>query len=128
MIQKYGIDIHGVITKKPVFYAGFTKGLIDQGHEVHIITGVKFTPKLHYKLKEYGILYDHFFSITDFHRIMGTEITYTDPDNPHMDVDVWNRTKADYCKRHNIDLHIDDSDVYGKYFEDIDTVYVKVNY
>jgi 8-oxo-dGTP diphosphatase len=34
-----------------------------------------------------------------------------------MDNKVWNRAKAEYCKKNGIQLHIDDSDVYGKYFE-----------
>jgi len=41
-----------------------------------------------------------------------------------MDDDIWNKTKAKYCEVMKLDLHIDDSDVYGKYFKD--TVYLEV--
>ena len=31
-------------------------------------------------------------------------------------MDVWNKAKARYCKKHKIDLHIDDSAKYGEHF------------
>ena len=36
---------------------------------------------------------------------------------PWMDDDIWDRTKGDYCKKHQIDFCIDDTERYGDYFE-----------
>lgn len=123
-MQKYGFDIHGVIDKKPRLYSKLTKRLIENEHEVHIITGVQINDRVLNKLKELNISYTHLFSITNYHESIGTEITYTDPDHPHMDNEIWDKTKAEYCEQHGIDLHVDDSEDYGKYFKD--TVYVLV--
>ena len=51
-------------------------------------------------------------------------MTYKDSENPTMDDDIWNQTKAKYCEKHNIDLHIDDSPIYGQYFKS--TIYIQI--
>lgn len=51
-------------------------------------------------------------------------MTGYDNNNPILENAVWDRTKAEYCAREEIDLHIDDSDVYGQYFT---TSYLKYN-
>jgi len=84
-------------------------------NEIHIITGPPVKQVLK-KLKKWNIHYTHIFSVVDFHKKKKTKMWYTDPENAWMDKETWERTKADYCKRMKIDLHIDDSDKYGKYF------------
>lgn len=121
---KFGFDIHGVLDTKPRFYSLLTKRLVSLGHEVHIITGAHRTDSLIGELDSYGIEWTHFFSIADYHVSIGTSIEYSDTNNPWMSSDKWDRTKADYCKLNKIDLHIDDSEVYGKYFTS--TVYVQI--
>lgn len=120
----FGIDIHGVIDSKPKLYAKLTRRLFELGHEVHVITGAQITPKLIMQLKYWGIVYSQLFSIADYHKSIGTPIRFDDPDNPWIDDEIWDRTKAEYCERENINLHIDDSDVYGKYFES--TIYLQI--
>lgn len=114
---KIGIDLHGVITDMPAFFSFFTKAMIGAGAEIHIITGgaTDDDKKL---LDEHDIRYTHFFSIVDYHRQKGTE---TFGKHPKYGFDMisdeeWDKTKGDYCREHNITLHIDDTLIYNNYF------------
>ena len=114
---KIGLDIHGVSDADQAFFAELTTLLVNAGHEVHILTGAEQTPQLESYLKnEIGLLWTHFFSITSHHLELHTPITYI-KSNPYMDDEIWNQTKAEYCATHNIQLHLDDSDVYGRFFK-----------
>lgn len=115
-IIKLGIDVHGVADTFPDFFSRLSRELVSQGHEVHIITGTEHTRSLeHYLKDQLGLFWTHLFSVTTYHKKEGTEVTYIDG-NPYMDNRIWNRSKAEYCRRNGIQLHIDDSDIYGKYF------------
>lgn len=122
--MKFGFDIHGVLDTKPKFYANMTKRLISLGHEVHVITGGMDTKELRDELKSYGIEWTYLFSIPDYHTSIGNEVEYTESGNTWMDATEWDKTKGEYCDRHDIDLHIDDTERYAKYFND--TVYLLV--
>ena len=111
-----GIDYHGVITASPNLFSTITKFFRSGKHEVHIITGSRRTSALIEQLREYGISWSHFFSITDYHHSLGTPMTGYHEGQPKIDGELWNGTKAWYCQKNNIDLHIDDSSIYGKYF------------
>lgn len=126
--MKIGIDIHGTINRFPKFFSMFIKILRKMKVEIHITTGVekKFALK---ELKKLGIEYDYFFSITEYHKKIGTSIHWDEFNladdsmtHPLISDYLWNRAKGDYCKINKIDLHIDDSPIYGKYFE---TPYIK---
>lgn len=116
-INKLGLDIHGVCDADPQTYIAMADTFIRAGGEVHIITGQKDTPELRDKVKKLGIPFTHFFSITSYHESIGTPIRYDERGRPWMDIELWDRTKADYCKREGIGMHVDDSPVYGKYFD-----------
>lgn len=117
--MKIGIDIHETIDAYPAFFSKLTKILSLLGVEIHITTGSELTPKLINKLAHWQIKYDYIFSVTDYHKSIGTTIIYDGNREPWILLEngkIWDRTKADYCKRKGINLHIDDSPVYGKYF------------
>ncbi len=115
--MKFGIDIHGVITDNPKFFAEFTACLLAAGHEIHIITGPRFS-KVEPILRKHKIKYTHFFSIVEHEEKKGkVDIKWDKKGDPFMDFNVWDRSKANYCKRHKIDLHIDDSQKYAEYFK-----------
>jgi hypothetical protein len=42
-----------------------------------------------------------------------------------MDPEIWNPTKAALCATAGIDIMVDDSPIYGKYFLDVKTQYVQ---
>ena len=115
--MRVGLDVHGVIDKYPKFFSILSDTLIKIGHEVHIITGQEISDKLVKKLKKFNIGYTTIHSITDYNKSKGTQIKYQDPNNPWMDDDTWNSTKAKICKEYNIDFIFDDSDLYGKWFK-----------
>lgn len=113
---KIGIDIHGVIDVHPEFFSVLTKLLVDNGHEVHIITGSRIKEEIKH-LENYNVSYTHLFSITDHHTNKGTVVTWDDKGEPHLDPYLWDKTKAEYCKEAGIDLHFDDSDTYNYFFK-----------
>ncbi len=115
-IIRLGIDIHGVADTFPDFFSKLSRELVNQGHEVHIITGAEHTRSLeHYLKNQLDLAWTHLFSVTTYHKREGSEVTYIDG-NPYMDSRLWNRSKAEYCRNNAIELHLDNSDIYGKYF------------
>jgi hypothetical protein len=125
MKLKIGFDFHGVLdisaltdkeTDHPEVFRTLANDLIKAGYEIHIITGEENTPDFRNNLKYLGVNYTKIFSITSYHKRKGIAIKYDKNGEPWIDKDLWNRTKADYCRRNKIDLHIDDSAIYGKYF------------
>jgi hypothetical protein len=113
---KIGFDFHGILDTYEIFRE-LTGILVSNGHEVHIITGEENTKSFRKTLKDLGIKYTKIFSITSYHKKKGTEVRYDKNDEPWMDKKIWNPTKANYCKRNNIYLHIDDSLEYGEHFK-----------
>jgi hypothetical protein len=114
--MKLGLDYHGVITANPALFSTITKIMEEWEYEVHIITGSRITEWLKERLAEYGIYYTHLFSISDYHHDIGTPMSGYEDHQPKIDDEIWDRTKAEYCARQKISLHIDDSEVYGTYF------------
>lgn len=115
---KLGLDIHGVIDKDPgmfIDYAGYVKY---NGGEVHIITGAPF------RVAEQQLLdlgsgrrwWTHFFSVQEYMTQEGFRQVLDGDNYPHFAPSDWNRMKADYCRRENISLHIDDQLEYLEFF------------
>ncbi len=113
---KIGLDIHGVVDSNLIFFKTLTKLLVDNGHEVHIITGARIEKELPF-LKKNSISYTHLFSITDHHIEKGTKIIWDEKNDPHLETYLWDKTKAEYCKKQKIDIHFDDSDIYNYFFK-----------
>lgn len=118
---KLGIDIHGVIDSAPAIFSFLSHSVINSGGEVHIITGGSWTPQLESMLVEMGIKWTHSCSIYD--NLLKTENvtnkTYFFKDGTKQvkfPDEIWNKAKAEYCTKHNISLHIDDTTVYGNFF------------
>lgn len=127
--MKLGLDIHGVITKNPKLFAELTGKLVLHNHEVHVLTGVEDGDRVRLELAKYGIAYTNFFSITTYHKSIGTHMVFKDnnPAHPLIAPPKWDCTKADYCKEKGLHLHVDDSSIYGNYFRAIDTQYLIYN-
>lgn len=124
--MKLGIDFHGVIDRAPDLFASLTRILRAEGWEIHIITGREACDELLQNLEMFCIKYQHLFSIISYHKSIGTHITYKggDPTQPLIAPPKWDATKAEYCARVGIDIHVDDSEVYGRYFQNIPTQYI----
>ena len=114
---KIGLDIHGVCDANPEFFSELSRLFVNAGHEVIIITGRMESHGAIDEIKKLGISYTKFYSIADYHVKIGTKIWYDEKGNPWIEPEFWDTTKAEICKKENIDFHIDDSSVYGKYFK-----------
>jgi len=115
--MKIGLDFHGVINAKPELFSILSHLLVENGHEVHVITGAELSEELKEQLEQFNIKYTHLFSVSSYHKSAGTKVWYDEKNTPWMDEDTWNNTKAWYCMQNKIDLHIDDSDTYSKFFK-----------
>ena len=117
--MKFGIDFHGVLNTHPDRYIPWMRDMMSHGHETHIITGVRYCDLDEWLFDHAGHFQEpfwtHFFSITDYHAALGTKIVWKE-DKPYMDKDLWDRAKFEYCERKKIDFMLDDSPVYGQYF------------
>lgn len=115
-------DIHGVIDYDPDGIRSLAEKYRKEGHQIYILSGAHASPKIMNYLYKFGfkmnIQFSKYLSIADFHKEIGTPIKYDDQNRPHMDDKTWNCTKAEICAINNIDVLLDDSLIYGKYFDD----------
>ena len=111
---KIGLDYHGVIDKNTDYFVRFCSAAKTRNHLVYIITG---GPKLKVEeaLKQQNIQYDFVFAISDYYQALGKLEMKSDGtiDIPEY---LWNMAKADFCRRNNINFHIDDSITYLHWF------------
>ena len=110
---KIGLDYHGVIDKNIDYFSLFCKTAKQRGHRIFIITGgPKISVEENLKLNE--IPYDMCFAILDYYIARGNVLQNGEkliiPDN------LWNKAKADFCRRNKINIHIDDSIKYLEWF------------
>jgi hypothetical protein len=126
--MKLGFDIHGVIDTFDVFPKLIEKLLDHSDVEVHVMSGLPYSQFE----EQIGHLVDlskvKHFSITDY--LVGrpdVEVWWDDEGMPWADPLAWNRAKADYCAEMGIDVLFDDSPTYGKYFDDVDTVFCQIH-
>lgn len=118
-IMKLGLDIHGVLDANPKDFVTIAKSVRTGGGEVHVITGSSHDDELdEYLLNLSGgeVFWDKLVSIQD------ELIKSVQPEGinkygrPYWYDKDWDRVKGDYCAKHNIDLHYDDTDRYLDYF------------
>jgi hypothetical protein len=114
--MRLGLDYHGVIDKYPEHFGPLSRIIMASGGQVYIITGHRATPEFALSLEQLGIEYTEVLSVVDFNQRNGVYVRFDENGNPWIDEELWNSTKADLCKRYDIDLHVDDSEIYGKYF------------
>jgi len=124
---KLGLDVHGVIDTDPEFFSALSKTMVERGHGVYIVTGREDCEELTEEIAiKYKVSYNTLLSITTYQKEIGTPVSYLDDrkSQPIMNPSIWNPTKAALCATAGIDIMIDDSLIYGKYFQDIKTQYI----
>lgn len=114
MAYKIGIDFHGVINSNPLFFRDFIDYALAQNIEVHIISGGPKETITRY-LEENNIRYSVLWCIYDYYENSG-QVTYFSDGSFHIQDDLWNLAKADYCKQQGICIHVDDSTIYRSKF------------
>lgn len=111
---KIGLDFHGVINNRPEYFARFSRAAARKGYEIHVITG---GPRdlVEKKLNAWGIYYTEIFAILDYYDAHG-EVKYFENGEYKIPDKLWDTAKAEYCAVNGINVHIDDSSVYVKWF------------
>lgn len=124
--KKISFDIHGVIDTFPEFFSHLSKVCKERNHKVYIVTGNMKTEKIIKELNSYDITYDEFFSVSDHLIYNGHEVHFKDEDHPYFDIELWNKTKGEFCKNEKIDIHFDDTEEYEKYFDKYITTFILI--
>lgn len=112
--NKIGVDFHGVINTNPMFFKKFCELAIKQNIEVHIVSGGPREDIIEF-LTLHQIKYDYLWCIYDYFEAK-EEVVYGSDGSFHVEDEAWNEAKALYCRQNNINVQIDDSLIYGKYF------------
>lgn len=118
---KLGLDVHGVVDDMPGFFSFLSESFINNGGEVHIITGGHWDKELESYLESKGIKWTHSFSVYDYLKENGYKRTgkILFPDGTtqtKFESKDWDMVKAKYCRENNISLHIDDTLIYNEFF------------
>ena len=79
-------------------------------------TNIEKFDKIEDELKKYNVVYDILFSVLDYNVENGSKV-WKNEKGWWTDTKSWNETKGLYCKENNILLHIDDTEVYGDFFD-----------
>lgn len=119
---KIGIDFHGVISSEPQKFAVFCREIRKRGVAVYIISGGPREDIIRF-LDSYQIEYDKVWAIVDECELQG-EVEFFEDGSFKVATEIWDKAKANYCAKEGILFHIDDSNIYGKYFV---TPYCKYN-
>lgn len=112
---KIGIDFHGVLEKNTVYFADFCRRVCDKGWELHVISGGP-AAKVREYMNNHNIPYTHIFAIFDACEKKGA-VEYKADGSFYVDENMWDKAKGDYCREKKIDIHIDDTLTYAKYFK-----------
>ncbi len=111
---KIGLDFHGVITGRPEYFAAFSQEARRRGHEIHIITGGPYE-EVRRQLEEWKIWYSRLFAIYDYYDAKGAVSRFENGEYKVPDM-LWDTAKAEYCSHNGINIHIDDSSRYVRWF------------
>lgn len=112
---KISIDYHGVLTENPLFFKKFNTMAIGCGYEIYIVSG-GHQKDIEEFVDTHQIPYTRIWSVVDhFERLK--LVQYYPDGSFYVSDKLWNKAKAEYCLKNQISCHIDDSWLYGKYFD-----------
>jgi len=119
-IKKIGMDLHGVLDKDSAFLCPLLRKVVEEGHEVHLMTGSVFSEEFKesilakYDLRE-GDTYTHTFSITQHLMDTGIPVSWDARGYPFAEALNWDMAKGEYALLQGIDVLFDDSPTYCRY-------------
>ena len=116
--MKISLDLHGVIQANPKMFGEYAQELMEDGHEVYILTGSAYTDAIS-ELAElkFNLNYiTEIISVTDY--LLDKDIPWQLDKwgRPSFDPSVWWGAKGQIARERGIDLHIDDYERYGLTF------------
>ena len=119
--MKFSLDLHGVIDALPEVFSFLSKAIVDAKGEVHVVTGSSWNLETEQKLKDLNITWTHHFSVYDYLIESGAptvgEVIFPDGTiQKKFEDGHWDQVKGEYCLKHNICLHIDDTLCYNDGF------------
>jgi len=124
---RLGIDLHGVIDSDIDKFKNFLCASKNIGIEIWIISGPD-KEYIHRELKEYfiinGLHYDEILSVVDYLKSKGVKMWTDEKGRWWASDEDWWSCKAEICMMHFVDIMIDDSERFGRYFENISTKFV----
>lgn len=112
--NKISFDFHGVINQRPQLIKSLATLALKHKCAVYIVSGGPCDYIKNY-LQQQQIPYTKIWCIYDFYEKKDL-VKFLPNGEFHIDDELWDKAKGDYCRRNKISLHIDDSTVYGKYF------------
>lgn len=128
MIERIGIDLHGVIDND----VEWSKEILEALHlktfiTVHIISGPS-TEEIKTELDklsfEQGLHYESISSVVDYLKHKDVDMWLDKKNTWWADDEDWWGAKAAICDKLNIDIMIDDREGYQKYFKKIRTKFM----
>jgi hypothetical protein len=117
--MKLGLDVHGVIDADPVRFEEVAREIRQDGGKIVLITGHPIDQQLYDELSSCGFdQFDEVISIQDELEKRGYPVLYLDKHGRnHYDDMAWDSFKGLFCKEYGINLHVDDTFKYLKFFE-----------
>lgn len=111
---KIGLDYHGLIDINVAFFSRFCTNAKVRGHSVYIITG---GPKVmaEHDLAKNNIKHDFVYAISDHYQAL-KDIDQSINGKLYIPDNLWNRAKAEFCRKNQINIHIDDNMEYLRSF------------
>jgi hypothetical protein len=125
--MKIGIDLHGVLDMNPEVSRVVLKALIDAGHEIFIISGPPLIEILNILTGlglEAGIHYSDAYSIVGFLKEKNVKMWLDKKKTWWADDEDWWSAKANISYNLKLDIMVDDSIQYARYFDYIDTEFI----
>lgn len=117
-IVKISIDLHGVIETDTKKFEAYAKELMEDGHEVYILTGSSYVDSIS-ELAElkFNLNYiTEIISVTDYLLDKDVPWELDKWERPSFHPSVWWGAKGVIARERNIDFHIDDREEYEKTF------------
>ena len=106
MAIKIELDCHNLVRVYPTIISDLSRTLCLNFTEVHLILGERITTEFIDVLRGQAIQYTELFSIADYlEKESGMQLE-DDEFGPIIDRALWDSTKADYCTRKEIELHM----------------------
>jgi hypothetical protein len=125
--MKIGFDFHGVIEKYPDVFRPLMESLRAMGAEIFIVSGPPLN-QLIYEVASFEYLvdkhWDNLISVIDYIKKIGKKTWQDEKGDWWTDDESFWSSKSMICEEYGIDLLIDDSVQYQKYFEGKKTQFV----